>query len=168
MSSCSTQISTLVEKARRTGFYHLTRLRKFRISALQRSLYSTTTTEAVFSGRITTWFGNCNHQRTCLPCLQDIWTRQCRSRVHTLYKDIHHTNHELSSYSSGQMPYHQLTMTKHDHIHIYIFLDYYWLYIKFFHDFCVKCTVLLCWRCYSYPNFTAAVISTICMWHLAS
>lgn len=38
--------------------------------------------------------------------------------IHTEHKDIHHTNHELSSYSSGHMLHQQLTMKKHDHIHI--------------------------------------------------
>lgn len=106
----STHITTLVKKARQ-GLYHLRQLRKSKISTvLQKSLY-TATVGSVLSGSITAWYGNYSSQnskafhrvircaeritRTALPCLQDIYTRQCRSGANWIIKEIHHPSHKL-------------------------------------------------------------------------
>lgn len=103
----TTHITTLVKKARQ-HFHHLRWLRKFKIYT---SLQQSYTVESVLFRSITVWYGNFSslnrkalHReiqyaehvtRTVLPCLKDIYTRQCRSKANHINQDVH-PNKQLS------------------------------------------------------------------------
>ncbi|KAM9451170.1 uncharacterized protein Hap1MRO34_021554 [Clarias gariepinus] len=102
----------MVKKARQR-FYHLRRLRDFRLpSKVLRNFYSCTI-ESILTGNITTWFGNSTMQdrralqrvvrsaeriiRTELPDVHLIYSKRCWTKARKIVKDLSHPNNGLFS-----------------------------------------------------------------------
>ncbi|KAK1786702.1 hypothetical protein P4O66_017101 [Electrophorus voltai] len=110
--SWSCHNNSLAKKARQR-FYHLRRLRDFRLpSKVLRNFY-TCTIKSILTGNITVWFGNSTKQdrqalqrvvrsaeritHTELPDLQTIYHKRCQTKARRIVKDPTHPNNRLFS-----------------------------------------------------------------------
>ena len=145
----TTNITSLVKKDRQ-HLYHLRLVWKFKIFTGLQKTFLSAAIQSVISGGITTWYSNCSDQdwkslhrvircaehttRTTLPCLQDIYTWQCRSSATRIMTDSRRPNHGLCVKLSirTNIIYHTLIYTPcYLHTVFFFFCKYFYIYFLF-------------------------------------
>ncbi len=93
--------------------FHLRRLRKFWMPPQILRNFCSCTIKSVLMGNITVWYGNSSEQDRkdlqrvvrsaeriiggVLPCLKDMYIRQCKTKARRIVKDLNHPDNVLTS-----------------------------------------------------------------------